>query len=199
MKIFLLVHNLDKTTSEIIERININVLENKCSILDLKYFDFKKSEINKENYFLIFGEKPLKIFNSIFDKKVEVLPNIFILEDISSLIPKEKNKEIRQKTFGELLEIKKKINNKTIINKDILPDLTSSDIMILEKILREQNRDNWVGKLPNGKTIRISTKVDKENKEDILFTFAELYCIKVTMETLNLGEFQIVPSCKNNS
>ena len=125
---------------------------------------------------------------------------IIYLPDIQLLHADTGSQEKRQEVFSLLTEFKdtlliqeKQLPTQKI--KDPLPEITISDLKILEENLKEKGVMKWMTTSSTGKTIQISS-TPQDAKTDMNITFSELYALKIAMETLDIQEFTVVYSNK---
>tara|TARA_Y100000310_G_C20654972_1_gene801522 strand:- start:1583 stop:2167 length:585 start_codon:yes stop_codon:yes gene_type:complete len=163
------------------------------SIKDLRYYDIKLEEINKDDVLLVFGSKASRLVEDINAKQIVSLPRI------SSLHANTGSQAERLKAFNQLKLLKDilktdevKVETKTII-KDPFPEITISDLKTLETTLAEKNVNTWLTTTKNGKTIQLSI-TPSASEADMNITFSELYTLKIAADTLGVQEFTIIYS-----
>lgn len=130
---------------------------------------------------------------------------IINLPKVSELTKEESNREKRQETYDKLQSLKDLLKEDIflpIVNKvnDLdLPDLQAQQILMLKKIIEEEERDNCFQVTKEGQLIEISQDKLENSKADIHITFSELYTIRSIMDVLGVTEVDIIQHNKKDS
>jgi hypothetical protein len=178
VKVVAIGYGISSLGREIIEAIANNVLEQGIEIIDVKSM---AAEVSSTDIVLLFGKKAASFFTG--GAREEIL-----LPDLKKLEPG--NDKEREQTYTSLLALKDKLNNQTTLTIDNLSDFTCNKIQSLEQILIAKNTTSWKGKLKDGRSIELSI-TPKKKETEISLTFAELYSIRLAMDTLGVDEVVI--------
>lgn len=191
--------NLNKEEQETIKKMIGIVGDFSVEIVDLQSF---QPTTSKEDIVFVYGTR--------CHRKCSQLPCKYKIEfpDISVLVNKQGEPEARRYALEKLLDLKEKLANGDLeklapitslkVAAESLPDINSADILVLQEHIKEKNQNYWQGTTKHGKTIRLTLEPQTSNA-DINMTFAELYAIKLAMETLGLTEVEIVPNHRPNN
>ena len=184
---------IEKKDFELIRKILKIITKEIPVIKDLRFYDIN-SEDTEDSFIFLFGKKASDLAVNIKAKTIIYLPDIQLLHADTG------SQEKRQEVFSLLTEFKdtlliqeKQLPTQKI--KDPIPDITISDLKILEENLKEKGVVKWMTTSSTGKTIQISS-IPQEAKTDMNITFSELYALKIAMETLDIQEFTVVYSNK---
>lgn len=126
------------------------------------------------------------------------------LPKITELTKERENKERRQDAYSKLLEIKQLLEEDIFfpasikINDSDLPHLEAQQVLMLEKITEDEQRDSCFQTNKRGKLIEISKEKKENSKADIHITFSELYTIRSIMDVLGVIEVDIVKHNKKD-
>jgi hypothetical protein len=170
---------ITKDGREIIEKIGKNVFAKDIEILDAKVTDI--DSITYTDSVLAFG---FRAKNLLIKKKIEHLE----LPDLKQL--QDGNKEVRQRTYEDLLKFKHKINKQLILKSNDLSQFGCEELKALEQSLKDKKETSWRGITSNKKSFELSL-IPIESTADIFMTFAELYAIKTAMDVLRVEEIII--------
>jgi len=190
--------NIDSNGEKIIRAMATVVSPNPIDITDLAVFN---ADFSKEDIVFVFGDRTRR---EIGDKPAGLklyFPEVYKLDATFG------EKEERQQAYDKLLRLKKVLSaedrantlmgtdeqcSRTTITEEILPELSSSEILqYLKAALRRQGTKEWLGSTKNGKLIRLTLE-QEEGKADVNMTFAEMYLLRLAMETLQVKELEIV-------
>lgn len=196
-KILLLYSGANSTGKDIVS--NIAKLFEESETIDLLSYEVEQTKLESVVAVIAIGNRAsarIKDNNRI--KRKLILPSLDKLE------PKPENEKIRTDTWEAIQilvkEYKEQIEiNKELITEDSIPILTSNQVLLLEKTLKANNKNTWIGKSKDGRSFRLTIEDTKEGNEDIRMTFRELFAIRAAMETLQVEEIQIVQSNSKNS
>ena len=180
---------IEQRDFELIRKIAKIVTEEKIVVKDLRYYDIKLEE-TKNDVLFIFGSKASRLANNINAKNVVHLPDLITLHPDTGITENRKQVVAKLKVLKQILEddIKEELVQ-TI--SDPIPDISISDLEILEKNLKSKSITKWLTTTKNGKTVQIS--LEPETKEaDINITFSELYALKIAMDALSIKEFTVI-------
>lgn len=186
-------YNLRKEDYKTIEAM-VKVVTSKIPfICDIRSYEI---ESNSTDVLFLFGARVIKECKSL-DCKIKLE-----FPDISKLDAGFGEEEERDEAFSKLINLQKVLHKqisttpKTVVetyklSEESLPTLNANEILALEETLKKQGVTEWKGITKNGVTICLSWLPGKKDA-DINLTFAELYALKVAMETLQVEEFEIV-------
>ena len=188
--------NLNKEEEQTIKRMIGIVSDLPVEIIDLQSF---QPAADEKDILFVYGTR--------CHRKCAKLSCKYKLEfpDIPILVDKQGEPEARKNALEKLLDLKQKLANGDLeqiatsvkVASESLPDINSADILVLQEHIREKQQSYWQGTTKHGKTIRLTIEPTTSNA-DINMTFAELYAIKLAMETLGLKEVEIVPNHRPN-
>ena len=185
---------IEQKDFELIRKIIKIITEETPVVKDLTFYDIKLEE-TKGSVVFLFGKKASILAKDIAAKKILYLPETKDLHHDGGSYHK------RKEVFDLLTEFKETvliepIKEEVLTLKDPIPEITISDLKILEETLKEKNITKWMTTSVTGKTIQI-TSTPQEGKTDINITFSELYSLKIAMDVLDIKEFSIIHSNKN--
>lgn len=175
----------------------------KQEIIDLRSFE---PESNSQDILLIFGEKAAKICKDLPCKIKEEFP------DLTKLSPNfGEQHEIEQARVKftllkqRLTQPEKRVPKDNTVQEDrstyteeSLPDASAAQILKqLETILKKKGQKEWLLYTKNNRSVRVTIEPEQSNA-DIDITFAELYTLKMAMETLQAKELEIVYRSNSN-
>jgi hypothetical protein len=183
MSLIALSSGLKKHHYDIINRIAENILYKPIEIIDLKSYS---PDINGGDIILLFGTRAKKFFQAKkYTNPYLILPEVANLED------EPENERKREKAWEALLEFKELLDSQVTLTSEQLSELTASDVVGMEILLKQKGVTEWFGKMKDGKTLCLSVEPTKDNGVDVALTFAELYAIKTAMEVLEVEEITI--------
>jgi hypothetical protein len=186
---------LQEKDFELIRKITQVVTAEHVTIKDLRYYDIKLEE-TQESILFLFGNKASRLANGIKAKHTLFLPEISTLHS-STGTPKNREEALRKlNVLKEILKEDEKIISASKL-EDPLPDMKLSDLESLESNLKNKSINKWLTTTKNGKTIQISI-IPEPSEADVSITFAELYALKMAMDTLDIKEFTIVYNNQNS-
>ena len=177
---------IDNRGRDIARQISQYLTSDDTTITDLASFD--PPEINKDDIVIVYGEKAKKIIDTINARAKIPLPALNELDSTYG------DKEVRQLTFEQLKKLKEALKKpvvveeekpKEILTEKSIPALSSRDVL---KMM--QDTTEWTGITQDGKTIRLTVNSEK-GKADICMTFAELYMLRLAIDTLKVTEIEI--------
>lgn len=189
--------NLNKEEENTIRRMVAVATDEKVQLVDTMSF---KPECNKEDIIFLYGKRVHRQFkNSPCRYKLE-------FPDIPALVDKQGDPETRKHAFQVLVDLKEKLAsgelesvqetvNRVVLTEESLPAINADDVLVLQKYIQEQNQDYWQGTTKKGQSVRL-TVAPTSSDADVNMTFAELYAVKMAIETLNLKEVEVVPRTK---
>ena len=192
--------SIDQHAEQIIRSMATIATAEPIDVVDLAVFSV---DFTTEDHVFIFGEKAKR---EIGDRPAGLRLFFPEVHKLDGTFGEESEREL---AYEQLLKLKKLLvsneqketeaaeselgqYSSSTITEEVLPVLSSTDILqYLEAALRKQGPKEWLGSTKNGKLIRLT--LDKEEgKADINMTFAELYLLRLAMETLHVKEFDIV-------
>jgi len=194
MKIVAIGFALTKKNTELINKMIKNVLGiEQVQIIDLRSQELAAS-YEEDTNFIVYGKKAARLFQKA---AIDYLARTKFLADLNKLESDTGNTKDREDAWYELLDLEggkppQKKQEEVNFTEDTLPNLTSDEVLRLEKAIIKTGRDEWVGISKEGKSFRLSTELNKTATEEIKMTFAELFAIKLTMEILHIKEIQLV-------
>lgn len=168
-----------------------------CDSIDLRCYEPAGSS---QDILLIFGEKAAKICNDLPCKFREIFPDFPKLspdfgepEEIEQARAKFK---LLQQRLAEPDKVFPKENtvqeDRSTYTEESLPDTSAAQILQqLQTILQKKGQKEWLLYTKNNKSVRVTIEPEQSNA-DIDITFAELYTLKMAMETLQAKELEIV-------
>lgn len=192
--------SIDQHAEQIIRSMAAVATSDPIDVIDLAVFD---ASFTTEDMVFIFGEKAAR---EVGDKPAGLKLKFPEIHKLDGTFGEE---EERTLAYDQLLKLKKLLAtneqketeaaeselgqySSRTITEEVLPALSSTDILqYLEAALRKQGTKEWLGSTKDGKLIRL-TLDREEGKADINMTFAELYLLRLAMETLQVKEFDIV-------
>lgn len=115
------------------------------------------------------------------------------IKDLKSRVPDLKDlhhlsviqEDVSPETLENFLEKARELDKRKEIKitTEDLPDIQAAGVFFLQ-----QEGNLHLTTTKNGKEIRISQSPEEENSETLQVTFEELFWVKVTMETLGVGQ-----------
>ena len=191
-------YRIDLHAEQVIRDMAAVVTAEPIDVVDLSVFN---ADITKEDMVFIFGERAKR---EIGDKPAQIK---LVFPEIMKLDGTFGEEEERKLAYEQLLKVKKLIAAgdranttncaveqciRTTITEEVLPELSSYDVLQhLKAALSKQGTKEWLGSTKSGKLVRLT--LDKEEgKADVNMTFAELYMLRLAMETLHVKELEIV-------
>ena len=185
---------MDARDKKISDQIAAFLTKEKTVTTDLASFDLP--DITTEDVVIAYGDKAKKLLPSINARIKIDLPALQELDATYGV------KEVREVTFEKLKKIKESLDKPAPVAEKIPEPVTkltvestpanlkSADILhMLCKALKDKK--DWTGVTQDGKTIRLTVEPEK-GKADINMTFAELYMLRLAIETLKVKSFEII-------
>ena len=170
----------------------LSFLDVYCELFFIPSHRFE-DHIESDMVALCFGKAKNEIKFYIEEKKIE---NISIVElpDLKLLLKTKENLIYRQEAYQKITEVNQNIEKFTPkldkIKTEDLPDLNTMQIILVKKIMDDQNQSSAYFINKNNKLIEISNQ--KTNKKvDHHVTLEELFIIKSVMEVLQVSEISI--------
>jgi len=179
MKLIAISFGISSSAREMIEKIGENIFHKNIEIIDLKSTEPK---IDSTDALLIFGTKAARLLSSGQGQNQLELP------DLKSLEPG--NDKERQEANRLLTIFRNTIESQKTITTDMLSDIDSNNLSVLERRLKEKKENSWNGKLKDGRSIDIQL-LSTESNADIAITFTELYVISEAMKILGVSELTL--------
>lgn len=186
-------YNLREEDYELIRRMVSTVTREPVEITDLLSYEMT---VTSEDIVFLFGLKAKKKFAGKTAKKIAEFPDPIRLdaafgeqeERVSAhKLLKQLEREIRE-GIKESVQIE---TSEQIITPSDLPKLSCSEVKALEDSLREKGISEWRGTTEGGATVRLT--IDSETSSaEMNLTFAELFGLKLAMDTLQVREIEIV-------
>lgn len=191
--------NLQDTDHITISQMIKNVTTKPVEIYDLRSYEL---DIKEEDIVLLYGHRACKAANgqkclySICFPDISQLDEGFGDEEEIKLA-QEKLEQLKNALASGILEELTKIKHSkqetthNTTSEESLPDINSSQVLQLESTLKKKGVMEWLGNSKDGKSFRITIE-PQDSPADINLTFAELYGLKMAMETLRAEELEIV-------
>ena len=179
-------HNLTKKDKSLILSMIKVVTDRPVKIVDLSSYEVDLSG----NLLFLFGKKAAKRLRDHRAKKVS-LPSLDLLEK------KDSNKKWRELAYQTLLGVNKASSEeKNQILPEELPDFPIEDLRSLERNLKTQGIEEWIGATDRGETISL-TIFPKKTSADICLTFSELYAMRMAFSILGMKEIKVTSSTRD--
>jgi hypothetical protein len=192
--------SIDAHSEQIIRSMAAVATSEPIDVIDLGTFS---ADFTNEDMIFIFGEKARR---EIGDKPAGLRLSFPEVHKLDATFGEE---EERKLAYDQLLKLKRLLasndqketeaaeselgtSNSCTITEEVLPELSSYDVLrYMKAALRNQGTKEWLGSTKNGKLVRLTLEKE-EGKADINMTFAELYLLRLAMETLQVKELEIV-------
>lgn len=176
-----------------------SMLSGSSEVIDLRSFE---PESNNNDILLIFGERAVKLTKNLPYKIKEIFPDFAKLspdfgeqEEIEQARRKFKLLKRRLEEPEKIITVKE---DRKIYTEESLPDASTAQILKkLEDIINNKSQKEWILYTKNNKSVRITIEPEISNA-DVDITFAELYTLRMAMETLKAKEVEIVYRNNNN-
>lgn len=174
-----------------------NMLPGDAECVDLRCFE---PESNNTDVILIFGEKAAKICKDLPYKIKEIFPDFNKLSPDFGEQEEIEQARVKFNILKQRLEEPDKVAPKDVTvqqdrstyTEESLPDASAAQILKqLKTILQKTGQKEWLLYTKNNKSVRVTIEPEQSNA-DIDITFAELYTLKMAMETLQAKELEIV-------
>lgn len=189
-------YNLSPKDYELIHRMVKLITNEVADIYDVHSYE---PEVHADDVVLIYGRKAAQACKNRACRATMEFP------DASRLDPALNDEEAREEAFSRLKKLEKLLDfghtpdldldtqtiDETVITKEQLPDLTSSQVQKLEAIIRQKGYTEWLGTTQDGRTIRLTLQPE-DSEADIDMTFAELFLLRTAMERLQVKELELV-------
>lgn len=180
------------------------MLPGEAECIDLRCYEPESTSVD---VVLIFGEKACNMCKDLPYKIKEVFPDFAKLssdfgEQHEVEQARAKFKLLKQRLVApdEVVPIQNNTveQGRSTVTEESMPDMSAAQILEKFKtILTERGQKEWLLYAKNNKVIRITIEPEQSNA-DIDMTFAELYTLKMAMETLQAKEVEIVYRSKSN-
>ena len=203
-KLIAFTHNANKEDTEVVGKW-LQVLE----VEGGKLFNIPthrvEDQIEENSVVITFGKVAHTAAIQYIEEMKFLNVRLTVLPMPSRLVKSPENRDVRKYTYEQLQQLKEflamDIFQPTVVKvKDIdLPRLRAAQVLLLEEMTKEKDRDSCFQVTKSGKLIEISKERKEDSKADLHITFSELFTIRSIMDVLGTTEVKIVKYSKEDS